>query len=212
MPLTDVGVRQARARERVYRLNDGRGLVLLIQPNGSKWWRFRYRWKGVERMLSMGTYPDTPLIEVRQRREAARQSVAKGIDPGAERRLTRGSIEPSRASPSIGWRVRSEGVTEAAGKLQELGIIRYSGGQITVLERPKLEQLSCECYVLIRKESDRLQTPEEVDRNDASLVRLSAEPPCTQGDGGRLAPATAARTATGEPFWGRPEPHGVCGA
>jgi hypothetical protein len=60
MPLTDVGVRQARARERVYRLNDGRGLVLLIQPNGSKWWRFRYRWQGVEQMLSMGTYPDTP--------------------------------------------------------------------------------------------------------------------------------------------------------
>ncbi len=52
--------------------------------------------------------------------------------------------------------VRREGVTEAAGKLQRLGVIRYSRGQITVLDRPKLEQLSCECYVAVRKETDRL--------------------------------------------------------
>ena len=52
--------------------------------------------------------------------------------------------------------VRREGVTEAAGKLQKLGVIRYSRGQITVLDRPKLEQLSCECYVAVRKETDRL--------------------------------------------------------
>jgi len=52
--------------------------------------------------------------------------------------------------------VRREGVTEAAGKLQELGIIRYADEQITVLDRPKLEQLSCECYAVIRKESERL--------------------------------------------------------
>ena len=52
--------------------------------------------------------------------------------------------------------VRREGVTEAAGKLQSLGVIRYSRGKITVLDRPKLESLSCECYAVVRKESDRL--------------------------------------------------------
>jgi CRP-like cAMP-binding protein len=52
--------------------------------------------------------------------------------------------------------VRREGVTEAAGKLQRLGVIRYSRGQITVLDRPKLELLSCECYGAVRKETDRL--------------------------------------------------------
>jgi CRP-like cAMP-binding protein len=52
--------------------------------------------------------------------------------------------------------VRREGVTEAAGKLQKLGVIRYSRGQITVLDRPQLEQLSCECYGVVKKETDRL--------------------------------------------------------
>jgi CRP-like cAMP-binding protein len=55
--------------------------------------------------------------------------------------------------------VRREGVTEAAGKLQKLGVIRYSRGQITVLDRQKLEQLSCECYAAVRKETDRLLAP-----------------------------------------------------
>jgi CRP-like cAMP-binding protein len=55
--------------------------------------------------------------------------------------------------------VRREGVTGAAGKLQELGIIRYSRGHITVVDRPKLEKLSCECYAVVKKETDRLLTP-----------------------------------------------------
>ena len=52
--------------------------------------------------------------------------------------------------------VRREGVTDAAGKLQKLGVIQYARGQITVLDRPKLEALSCECYAVVKKESDRL--------------------------------------------------------
>jgi integrase len=119
MPLTDVGVRQARARERVYRLNDGRGLVLLIQPNGSKWWRFRYRWQGVEQMLSMGTYPDTPLIEARQRRDAARQSLAKGIDPGAERRLTRDPVDRTFESVAKHWLAGLEKLVRAGKRSEE---------------------------------------------------------------------------------------------
>ena len=53
--------------------------------------------------------------------------------------------------------VRREGVTEAAGKLQRLGVIEYSRGQITVLDRPKLEQLCCECYAVVKREGDRLR-------------------------------------------------------
>lgn len=52
--------------------------------------------------------------------------------------------------------VRREGITEAAGKLQRLGVIDYCRGHISVLDRPKLEQLSCECYAVVKKETDRL--------------------------------------------------------
>src|SRR5450755_275626 len=52
--------------------------------------------------------------------------------------------------------VRREGVTEAAGKLQKLGVIRYNRGKITVIDRPKLEELCCECYSVVKKETDRL--------------------------------------------------------
>ncbi len=52
--------------------------------------------------------------------------------------------------------VRREGVTEAAGKLQKLGIIRYNRGKITVIDRPKLESRCCECYAVVKKETDRL--------------------------------------------------------
>jgi CRP-like cAMP-binding protein len=52
--------------------------------------------------------------------------------------------------------VRREGVTEAAGKLQKAQVIEYRRGRITVLDRPKLEQMSCECYAVVRKETDRL--------------------------------------------------------
>ena len=52
--------------------------------------------------------------------------------------------------------VRREGVTEAAGKLQKLGVINYQRGRISVLDRPKLEELSCECYAVVKEETDRL--------------------------------------------------------
>lgn len=55
--------------------------------------------------------------------------------------------------------VRREGVTESAGRLQELGVIHYKRGKITVLDRPHLERLSCECYQVVKQETDRLLPP-----------------------------------------------------
>lgn len=55
--------------------------------------------------------------------------------------------------------VRREGVTEAAGRLQKLGVIQYRRGHVEVVDRPKLEQLSCECYGVVKRETDRLLAP-----------------------------------------------------
>jgi len=85
MPLNDTQIRNAKPKDRPYKLTDGGGLTLLVQPNGSKWWRFRYRIDGREKMLSCGVYPDVSLKKARERRDAARAQVADGIDPGTTR-------------------------------------------------------------------------------------------------------------------------------
>lgn len=83
--LTDTKIKAARPTDRPYKLGDGRGLVLIVQPTGARWWRFRYAWQGKERMLSLGVYPDVPLSLARERRDAARRDVAAGVDPSAKR-------------------------------------------------------------------------------------------------------------------------------
>jgi CRP-like cAMP-binding protein len=65
--------------------------------------------------------------------------------------------------------VRREGVTEAAGKLEKLGVIRYVRGRITVLDRPRLEELSCECYAVVKRETDRLRSPPYRSKDEALL-------------------------------------------
>jgi CRP-like cAMP-binding protein len=71
-------------------------------------------------------------------------------------RLPSNRLEMTQALIANMLGVRREGVTEAAGKLQKLGVIRYVRGQITVLDRPKLEKLCCECYGVVKVETDRL--------------------------------------------------------
>jgi hypothetical protein len=71
-----------------------------VQPNGSKWWRFRYHWAGKEKMLSMGTYPDVPLAEARKRRHEARRKLQGAIDPAPERRLA--DDTPDRTFEAVG--------------------------------------------------------------------------------------------------------------
>ena len=84
--LTDVEVKKAKPGEKPMRLYDGAGLYIEITPRGGKWWRFKYRFGGKEKLLSMGTYPDTGLKDAREKREAARKQIAAGIDPGQARK------------------------------------------------------------------------------------------------------------------------------
>lgn len=81
IPLTEVQVRNAKPQEKEYKLFDGGGLYLLITPKGGKLWRFKYRFGGIEKLLTLKTYPEISLAEARQRREEARKQIANGIDP-----------------------------------------------------------------------------------------------------------------------------------
>jgi integrase len=85
MPLTALDVKQAKPTDKPRKLADGGGLYLLVNPNGSKWWRWAYRFGGKEKTLSMGIYPETSLAEAREKHANARKLLAGGIDPSAER-------------------------------------------------------------------------------------------------------------------------------
>jgi len=85
-PLSDMKIKTAKPKEKPYKLFDVDGLYLLVTEKGGKWWRFKYRFGGKEKLLSLGTYPEICLADARQRRDEARKQVAQGIDPGAVRK------------------------------------------------------------------------------------------------------------------------------
>lgn len=86
MPLNDMQIRRAKAEAKAYTLGDGQGLSLLIEPNGSKSWRFRYRFAGKPKIISLGVYPTITLADARSRRDDARKMVAEGKNPSEVRK------------------------------------------------------------------------------------------------------------------------------
>src|SRR3954452_11576352 len=84
--LTEMRVRGAKPAEKPYKLFDERGLFMLVTTAGGRLWRFRYWIGGVEKLLTLGTYPDVSLKRAREKRDDARRAIADGIDPGAKRR------------------------------------------------------------------------------------------------------------------------------
>ena len=89
MPLTDTQIRNAKPREKIYKLYDGGGLYLEVSPKGGKWWRIKYRFGGKEKRLSLGVYPDVSLKDARKRRDEARKLLANDVDPGEYRKAAK---------------------------------------------------------------------------------------------------------------------------
>jgi integrase len=86
-PLTDIQPRTAKPKDKPYKLADGGGLFLLINPDGSKYWRMAYRFAGAQRLLAFGKYPDVSLADARKARMAARDKINAGIDPAQAKRI-----------------------------------------------------------------------------------------------------------------------------
>ncbi len=89
MPLTDTEIRQAKPKDKAYKLTDGLGMYLEVAPSGGKWWRLKYRFGGKEKRLSLGVYPDVSLKDARQRRDDARKLLANGVDPSEMKQQTK---------------------------------------------------------------------------------------------------------------------------
>jgi integrase len=82
MPLSDPQCRNAKPKEKPYKLADGEGMYLFVQPNGSKLWRMAYRFEGKQKTLAFGAYPYVPLSDARRKRADAKTALAAGRDPG----------------------------------------------------------------------------------------------------------------------------------
>jgi len=89
MPLTSLALQNAKPKEKPYKLSDGDGLFLLVQPSGSKLWRFRYRFAGKENTLALGPFPEVPLAAARGKRDNARTLIVEGKDPSQHKKLER---------------------------------------------------------------------------------------------------------------------------
>lgn len=107
MKLNARQVDTAKGKDKPYKLADGGGLYLLVNPNGAKYWRLKYRVAGREKLLAVGVYPDTSLSDARSKREDAKKVLAAGGDPGqeklAEKQAKILAVQNSFESIAIEW-------------------------------------------------------------------------------------------------------------
>ena len=136
MPLTDTAVRQAKPGDKPVKMTDGDGLFLLLQPTGSKLWRFDYRFAGKRKTLAIGAYPAVGVAAARKALAAAREQLAAGIDPAAikkdAKRAARLAAENSFEAVARSWwsswkTSRTEGTAQAAIRALENHVFPHIG-------------------------------------------------------------------------------------
>lgn len=98
MKLTARQVDTSKPKDKPYKLSDGGGLYLLVNPNGSRYWRLKYRIAGKEKLLALGVYPDVTLAEARQKRADAKKVLAAGGDPVQEKQEEKQAKEQAVAN------------------------------------------------------------------------------------------------------------------
>ena len=98
MKLSDPKAKKAKPEAKPYKMADGGGMYLEVMPNGSKYWRLKYRFGGKEKRLALGVYPDTSLADARGRRDDARKLLANGSDPGTVKQTQKRQAKISAAN------------------------------------------------------------------------------------------------------------------
>ena len=98
MALSDTTIRNAKPSDKAYKVYDERGLFMQVTTSGGKWWRFKFRFEGKEKLLSLGIYPDVSLKTAREKRDDARKLLAEGIDPSENRKAAKQSKKAAGAN------------------------------------------------------------------------------------------------------------------
>ena len=115
--LTDTKLRSLKPRAKLYRVADAHGLCVEVDPCGSRRWRYRYRFAGKAKMMSLGVYPEVSLTAARTKRGAARESLTAGLDPSAQRKVAKltAKVSSETAFESIAreWLARRDELSAA---------------------------------------------------------------------------------------------------
>ncbi|HAP0136556.1 TPA: integrase arm-type DNA-binding domain-containing protein [Escherichia coli] len=143
MALTDARIRAARPDTKPYKLADSGNMFLLVHPNGSRYWRLRYRFQGKEKMLALGVYPEVSLSEARDKRDAARKLIAEGIDPCEQKRSQKSEHIRTFEDIARAWHKSnkkwSDSHSEKVIKSLETHVFPFIGSRdITSLKTPDL--------------------------------------------------------------------------
>ncbi len=97
MPLTNTTIKNAKTKDKPYKLTDGRGMYLLVNQKG-KYFRMNYRFQGKQKTLALGVYPDVTLAEARKKRDEAKKLIANGVDPVEHKKETKALWQKDSAS------------------------------------------------------------------------------------------------------------------
>ena len=148
MPLTETAIKKAKPGDKPIKLSDSRGMYLLVNPVGSKLWRWKYRVLGKEKVLSLGAYPDVSLAQARDGVDKARKTLAAGDDPMAKRKAdkvaTRTAAEDSFNAVARKWwanwkPARSEQHAGQVMRRFEANVFPYIGARpVSEIQAPEL--------------------------------------------------------------------------
>ena len=89
MSLSDTAIKNAKTTDKPYKMQDEKGLYLLVNPNSGKYFRYNYRFNGKRKTLAIGVYPDTSLKQAREKLDTARKQIAEGIDPSENKKAVK---------------------------------------------------------------------------------------------------------------------------
>jgi hypothetical protein len=103
MSLTELSIKTAKAQIKPYKLYDEKGLFLIVTPKGGRYWRFKYIHDGVEKLISLGVYPDVKLKDARAKRDEARRLNAANVDPSVKRRAERSAQADTFSAVAQEW-------------------------------------------------------------------------------------------------------------
>lgn len=158
MKLTAQAIKEAKPRDKAYKLSDGGGLFLAVQANGSKYWRYKYRFAGKEKLLALGVYPKISLKEARGRHREAQDLLASGTDPSLRKQhaklATIEAAENSFEAIALEWfegqkRVWAEGHSKKVDRMMAKDLFPYLGS------RPIKEITSPELLAVLRRIENR---------------------------------------------------------